>query len=542
MGAIASIDPLKPSRLQATSKSTHAAGPPSQPSSVTFQAQSPSPFSSAPPSKPFRPPPTYTALAIDTHSPPRREDEGLPEASPVADAQQTGGESSDIPTPLSGGKASPLEALEARLMRRTHPRPSDTGTSDISSVAHPRFAEAASASSSMHERHIISMNLNTKEATAAALRARHARHRMVAGNVESAAAITRRHVDDASKFAHMVGGQTGSAIAGLITPREPRQDTNFERLVESLEGLFGPMQQALSAGATCGEMELLSSQGNPLEEEKGSPSLGVSPRSNASSPRKTPKKHTKSSSPRQREHGRVSPSGRDRSSPDPPEVRKRVASVLALSPCCMLRIDVVAYQETLMAWRQQELAKRMQFYKGVAPLKGLRHQTLIFIDSTVNWLSVKRGALLQQIGETLRGVCFIKSGQVGVYMPPAHMSTQHDRELCELSRDKYDKEVKDSGGQDVMNSIGSSAPGTRFGGASCFSARSALRPVAMLGPQDFFGEDALLTGTHTAAILTETPCELAWIRPADMPVLDRAGISQLLRYGCMRSAWRSERR
>eukprot|EP00967_Tisochrysis_lutea_P072017 scaffold95861_cov21-Tisochrysis_lutea.AAC.1 len=53
--------------------------------------------------------------------------------------------------------------------------------------------------------------------------------------------------------------------------------------------------------------------------------------------------------------------------------------------------------------------------------------------------------------------------QVGVYMPPAHMSTQHDRELCELSRDKYDKEVKDSGGQDVMNSIGSSAPGTRCG-------------------------------------------------------------------------------
>eukprot|EP00983_Pelagomonas_calceolata_P025677 804982-Pelagomonas_calceolata.AAC.3 len=47
-------------------------------------------------------------------------------------------------------------------------------------------------------------NTQTHMQTAAALRARHARHRMVAGNVESAAAITRRHVDDASKVGTLV--------------------------------------------------------------------------------------------------------------------------------------------------------------------------------------------------------------------------------------------------------------------------------------------------------------------------------------------------
>jgi hypothetical protein len=30
------------------------------------------------------------------------------------------------------------------------------------------------------------------------------------------------------------------------------------------------------------------------------------------------------------------------------------------------------------------------------------------------WLTMKRGALLQQLGEAPRGVCFIKSGQVSV--------------------------------------------------------------------------------------------------------------------------------
>ncbi|KAF5841792.1 hypothetical protein DUNSADRAFT_11108 [Dunaliella salina] len=46
--------------------------------------------------------------------------------------------------------------------------------------------------------------------------------------MDSAAAITRKHVVDASKFAHMVGGQAGSAIAGLLTPREPQQDVNLK--------------------------------------------------------------------------------------------------------------------------------------------------------------------------------------------------------------------------------------------------------------------------------------------------------------------------
>ncbi|KAF5841791.1 hypothetical protein DUNSADRAFT_11107 [Dunaliella salina] len=127
-------------------------------------------------------------------------------------------------------------------------------------------------------------------------------------------------------------------------------------------------------------------------------------------------------------------------------------------------------------------------------------------------------------------------------MPPAHLSTQHDRELCEVARNKYSKEVQDAGGQNVMDTTSHNSAGTRFGGASCFSAWAALRPVAMLRPQDFFGEDALLTGTHTAAVLTDTPCELAWVRPADMSALDRIGISQLLRYGGMRHAWRSGRR
>ena len=44
------------------------------------------------------------------------------------------------------------------------------------------------------------------------------------------------------------------------------------------------------------------------------------------------------------------------------------------------------------------------------------------------------------------------------------------------------------------------------------------------------------------AVVAETVCEVGWIRPADMLVMDRIGILQLMRHGSMRHAWRTKYR
>lgn len=40
-------------------------------------------------------------------------------------------------------------------------------------------------------------------------------------------------------------------------------------------------------------------------------------------------------------------------------------------------------------------------------------QQLILVSSAVQWQHVQRGAVLQQAGEPLQGIFFIKTGQVG---------------------------------------------------------------------------------------------------------------------------------
>lgn len=86
-----------------------------------------------------------------------------------------------------------------------------------------------------------------------------------------------------------------------------------------------------------------------------------------------------------------------------------------------------------------------------------------------------------------------------------------------------------------------SAAATHIPGASMYGASVALKPVAVLGPSDFLGEDALLnSGTHTVSAVAETACRVAWLRPADVAVLGQAGVAQLIGLGRLRAGWRQE--
>ena len=54
--------------------------------------------------------------------------------------------------------------------------------------------------------------------------------------------------------------------------------------------------------------------------------------------------------------------------------------------------------------------------------------------------------------------------------------------------------------------------------------------VAVLGPSDFFGEDALLGGVHQFTAVAAGDCCVGWLRPADMQLLDKGGLTTLLRW------------
>ncbi len=50
--------------------------------------------------------------------------------------------------------------------------------------------------------------------------------------------------------------------------------------------------------------------------------------------------------------------------------------------------------------------------------------------------------------------------------------------------------------------------------------------VAVLGPSEFFGEDALLEtkpGIHSFTVVADTTCSVGWLRPSDMMLLESAG-------------------
>ena len=61
------------------------------------------------------------------------------------------------------------------------------------------------------------------------------------------------------------------------------------------------------------------------------------------------------------------------------------------------------------------------------------------------------------------------------------------------------------------------------------SSDDARMQVAVLGPYDFFGEDGLPGGTHEFTAVAAADCTIGWLRPADMQLLERAGLTLLFR-------------
>ena len=124
-------------------------------------------------------------------------------------------------------------------------------------------------------------------------------------------------------------------------------------------------------------------------------------------------------------------------------------------------------------------------------------QVLQSINSSIKWISVQRGTLLQQAGGALHGLYFIKEGHVSVLVRP-------------------------------KDGLASGPPLSGPNPSSSLKVLSRpMRQVALLGPRDFFGEDALLSaagGVHQ--VRSSTILSNWWGAPGEIiPHYRPAGLS-----------------
>ena len=228
-------------------------------------------------------------------------------------------------------------------------------------------------------------------------------------------------------------------------------------------------------------------------------------------------------------------------------------TAVAVEPTVLLKVSGEAYVGCLEAFRRGQNKKQLAFFEGIGVFRGVKKQArgprqwvwmrmcvqdlhvpisrlfptlttlaptfstpcffplvqaLQLMNSAVKWVSVPRGALLQQAGAPMHGLCFIKEGSVAVMalpkLPPA---------------------------------------GRPLAAPTPLLSRPMLH-VALLGPGDYFGEDALTArggGVHSVSCIAETTCLVGWLRPEDLRLLDRSALLELLKESRMRSAFRLDR-
>jgi len=174
---------------------------------------------------------------------------------------------------------------------------------------------------------------------------------------------------------------------------------------------------------------------------------------------------------------------------------------VALQDTAMLRISADGYHACLEAYRSQQLAEHVSFFQQSAVCVGMRLQDIMAMSSAIVWTNVPRDAVLLEAGSQLQGVFFVRSGQVAVLLPAV-----------------------------------------RVPGGSCSAQLNALmRQVAVLGPGDHFGEDALTNGgIHEVTVVAEAASTVGWLRPANTGVLEEIALLNLMNSSRMRKAWREK--
>ncbi|KAJ9527427.1 hypothetical protein QJQ45_025693, partial [Haematococcus lacustris] len=215
------------------------------------------------------------------------------------------------------------------------------------------------------------------EGGAAALRAKHQQAQGLAvGRGKGGTAVTATHYVAASRMATFIhqglpslppeGQQQGKPEAvQLYTAQQ------FSRM----EWLYGGLKQFFGPGRTVGEAELLGHTGLEGLQEGA----------------KT--------------------------------TRRRLASVLALEPCCVLKLSLNMYREVVLEARRQELQVKLRFLMSLEPCRGLKQQVLMEVEAALVWLTAPRGAVLQRQGQPLHGLYFIKEGCIALYQAPTRTST-----------------------------------------------------------------------------------------------------------------------
>ncbi|KAK9816881.1 hypothetical protein WJX72_006671 [[Myrmecia] bisecta] len=227
------------------------------------------------------------------------------------------------------------------------------------------------------------------------------------------------------------------------------------------------------------------------------------------------------------------------------KMQKRTGTVVTREACSLIRISKETYQKTLLETQLKATAEKLAFFKKVAMFDGTPPRVLTQMHFLTETRAVPRGHVLCLEGQPPVGLFFIATGQVTLLARLPASARLHGNPI---GVEDVRTPRRPANAADGTSAASAGIAGTAGGRPATAPPRQQPRlsgcfhEVAIMGPADTIGEDALAAGLHQFTAVAATDCTLLWLKPQELHMMGAKAMQSLLQYSKLRGSWRMKDR